>query len=91
MSISTKLESADPIVLCDINWGSTQTQIQTPGGDKKPIITVRANASQLFILNASFAKNENPNKVEINAISADTGLYVFYHLHSLICKHVTRD
>jgi hypothetical protein len=44
--------------------------------DKKSIIVVRANAAQLTILNASFAKTELPKKAELDRMCA-LKLYVF--------------
>lgn len=76
---------ADPAIApTDLSsGGSTINQVQSPeGNDKKPVVSthIRANASQLLILNDLYINNKCPNNAQINVISADTGLYVFYCL-----------
>ena len=84
--MAIKLETNEP---CLTRTASVSKTIQNPTPnlapepvDKKSTIVVRANATQLAVLKASFAKTQSPNKVELDMICKETGLYVLFYTRS---------
>ena len=85
-TMAIKLETNEP---CLTRTASVSKTIQNPTPnlapepvDKKSTIVVRANATQLAVLKASFAKTQSPNKVELDMICKETGLYVLFYIRS---------